>query len=256
MAKLSCGLCGYNWEEGIHGYWTCEKCTMASAGYVIQSHMIETWEFELAKHIEGRESLRTPPPFESIADQIKNELNILCCHADPCRTGPLADLGESSFARICFCIRIPPEIFDSFFNSKNGYRAQYYVSPHMGALANEIFIRTLLPELVNVKYDPTITSDFICESLNSPSSKVWLAEVGKEVRRDCDGCKGEWRAHEEPPEIINRRWEHCERPKWGSQAPYLTKLRIFGAFIDERNNVFLPQDKRFRGDDLYRCGWS
>ena len=107
----------------------------------------------------------------------------------------------------------------------------------------------------------TFTQDFIQESLLSPSSKVWLAEKGKEIDKKCSGCKGEWSAvagRRATAEILNGRWERADvqKAEWGQKAPYLTKLRIMGAFLNDRHDEFIPFDKRFRAREIHKLGWS
>lgn len=112
--------------------------------------------------------------------------------------------------------------------------------------------------LFSAKLD--LSNEFIRESLVTLSAKVWLAEHGKELDRKCPGCKGEWSSGPiGPAEILNSRWEkprQGQKAEWGREAPYLTKLRIMGAFIDERHNELVPVDKRFRAYEIHQFGWS
>jgi hypothetical protein len=97
------------------------------------------------------------------------------------------------------------------------------------------------------------------ESLATPSAKVWLAEHGKEIERKCPACKGEWSINSaDGSEIRNGRWEMAagQKAEWGRQAPYLTKLRFMGAFVDDRFAEYVPYDKRFRSNDISYFGWS
>jgi hypothetical protein len=133
-----------------------------------------------------------------------------------------------------------------------GYRAAYYRSPFEGLAANQRALEVLLPMLLTAGESErsALGRAFIEESLTIPSAKMWLAEKGKEVVRDCPGCTGEWSAprdDELDPELLNGRWELREElpARWGSKAPYLTKLRILGAFLDSNHNEFIPAVKRF-----------
>ena len=125
-----------------------------------------------------------------------------------------------------------------------------------GLSVSAAFVERLSPPLVAAsgmnkerRIDPT-------DSLNALSAKLWLSEVGKEL---CDRCVGEWKA---PPsaaaEIQNGRWEVSTVPyaAYGCSAPYLTKIRIFGAFINGRGDEFIPISKRHRARELHECGWS
>jgi hypothetical protein len=101
------------------------------------------------------------------------------------------------------------------------------------------------------------------ESLSAVSAKVWLAEVSKGLTaangRPCEHCLGEWSSpQDEIPEIKNERWEIRDEPyaKYGRKAPYLTKLKIFGAFINAEGDEFIPVGKRQRAKSIYELGWS
>ena len=99
------------------------------------------------------------------------------------------------------------------------------------------------------------------ESLKSVSAKVWLAEYSNEPCNKCDGCKGEWGStqyHNEVADIINERWEldDCANSKYGRKAPVLTKLRVFGGFLNANHDEFIPSLKRFRAKEIYDYGWS
>jgi len=62
----------------------------------------------------------------------------------------------------------------------------------------------------------------------------------------------------EQAEILNGVWETAksQNAEWGRKAPYLTKLRIMGAFVNERLHELVPFDKRYRAYDINRFGWS
>jgi hypothetical protein len=105
---------------------------------------IERWDFNVSGNDQRLVNLQSSPSFEEMAKCINEEMDILCCHADPC--------GDFlGFERIVFCIQIPKDLFDMVFNSKNGYRAHYYRSPFEGMQANHVFINMLLPKLRDSK---------------------------------------------------------------------------------------------------------
>ena len=215
---------------------------------------IERWDFNLSINGQRLANLGIALSFEEIVKSVKDDIKILCFHPDPC-------IDYRGFERVVYCIQVSKYLFDLFFNSRNGYRAHYYRSPFEGMRANRLFIDSLLPVLLDSPYTKNcaVTVD-VRESLASNSTKVWLAECGKEVRPDCTGCKGEWEASKTPysPEIMNNRWETSARAiaRWGTSAPYHTKLRIIGAFIDNRCNEFIPEKKRHRAREIHDFGWS
>ena len=100
---------------------------------------------------------------------------------------------------------------------------------------------------------------FARDSLNSLSAKVWLAENGNEVCRNCAGCQGEWSSpRDDTAEILNRRWDESSEAdaKSGRKAPYLTKLRIYGAFLSDQRDEWISKRKRHRATPIHKFGWS
>ncbi len=210
------------------------------------------WDFSDSVPDVRSRYLIDPPPFSAIVDDIRDRMNILCCHGEPC-------VSERGFARVVFCIRVPGPLFDLFFNSGNGYRAGYYRSSKEGTGGNRLFIRTLMPSLLawHEKWKGPHDTSVIQQSLKLPSAKVWLAEHPGL----CHSCSGEWSAPQEisTSQIRNDRWELCRddvRAQWGCAAPLLTKIRIFGAFLDSQNHEYVPAHKRDRTQHIFGYGWS
>lgn len=209
------------------------------------------WSFAPGFPEKRASTLLAPASIGSIADRIAEEMEVLCCHFDLCRD-------HSDFRRVIYCLRVTEDLFDLFFNSAYGYRAAYFRSPYEGMAANRTLINAVAPKLLSMSEHGASSAEFdwIRESLMSHSSKVWLAENGSEL---CPKCEGEWSpSTDETPEILNGRWEigELELGRYGRRAPVLTKIRIFGAFLDDRNNEFIPWRKRHRARDIHLCGWS
>lgn len=194
-------------------------------------------------------ALASPPPFEAVTDSIRDTMTLLCKHENRCEI-------DTRFSRAIYCLQVARDLFDLFFNSRDGYRGWYYRSPFIGLEMNAAFIDSLRPALVGsgpLCDQPGIDAG---DSLRCVSAKVWLAEVSKGI---CCVCSGEW----SPPqdgvaEILNGRWESADHhyAKYGRKAPYLTKIRVFGGFIDAAGHELIPADKRCRAEDIHRTGWS
>ena len=215
------------------------------------------WEFSASLDPARTRELRDPPPFETIVSRIKKVVSddgqqVLCCHSESAENIP----GAYGFARVVYCLRLSPVMFDLFFNSASGYRAAYYRSPFEGMQANEYVLRSLVPVLLYSSPTQTIQTDrtFIYESLTSPTAKVWLVEEGKER---CEHCQPEWASHrDETPEILNGRWEKTDKREaiWGRKAPYLTKLRVMGAFLNDGYDEIVPAHKKHRAWHIHAFG--
>lgn len=178
-------------------------------------------------------------------------MEILCGHIDPCKD-------NAEYKRIVFSIRIDKDLFDWIFNSVNGYRAWYFRSLYEGLRKNAQMIQMLEPKLLRFLncQDYRI---FAQDSLNSLSAKVWLAENGNEVCTNCMGCRGEWSPPlDDSAEILNGHWETSPKTnaKRGRKAPYLKKLRIYGAFLNECGDEWISKRKRHRASEIQKYGWS
>lgn len=212
---------------------------------------MNTWKYAPSVENTRVEKLLTTHTFEEIVHKILSEMEVLCCHYDICKL-------NTDFARIIYCIQVSPDTFDLFFNSPSGYRGTYFQGPYAGLSANETLIQALLPVLCSQSLicATEVEKKFIRESLSSLSAKVWLAENGKHL---CESCMGEWgNRQDDIPEILNGLWEKDDstKAKNGRKAPHLTKIRIFGAFLDTHNNELVPWDKRHRAKELHDWGWS
>jgi len=212
--------------------------------------MIE-WGYSTTVPRERASALLAPSSIGAIANRVAAEMTIACCHFQTCDE-------HSDFGRIAYCVCVSDDLFDLFFNSPHGYRGAYFRSPGEGVDANAAFIGALMPKLLASSADGASEEELtrIRESLLSPSAKAWLAENGVGL---CPKCDGEWGCPTDAhADIVNGRWEYGESgPQCsGRKAPLLTKIRVFGAFVDDRNNEFVPARKRHRARDLYMWGWS
>jgi hypothetical protein len=209
------------------------------------------WQFGSMLTGERRELLRRAPAYTKIVNNVFREMKILCCHRCNCDD-------MIGFSRVSFALAISHTTFDLFFNSEHGYRGAYFKSPQSGLAANGCCIRRLAPALLAWarQNDPSVDQAFAKESLYSPTAKMWLAEVGADI---CGNCEGEWgNPSNDLPEIVNGRWDEADSAlsRLGRKAPYLTKLRVFGAFLNERYDEFTPARKRHRAQEINACGWS
>jgi hypothetical protein len=213
------------------------------------------WEFDPSLGTSRIRELSKPPSFDSVVEQIAREMKILCCDPDPAKEAP-----DKGISRIVFCVQVAPRLFDLFFNSEKGFRAAYYESPERGLEAERKFISVVMPKLLESgeRNCKQWDREFAEKSLTKDSAKVWLAERGKGL---CAKCSGEYgHAQNNRAEIRNRRWESVVGPhadaKNGRKAPYLTKLRIFGAFLYENLKVWDPPKKQDRAKQIHEFGWT
>ena len=212
--------------------------------------MIE-WTYAASLPRDRVSTLLAPSTIGTIANHIAADMRIACCHFQSCDD-------HADFGRVVFCVCVSEDLFDLFYNSPHGYRGAYFRSPGAGVDATATFIGALAPRLIERSAAGASKDELAraLESLSSHSAKAWIAENGLGL---CPKCEGEWgHSSDTLPEIFNGRWEHGESgPQCnGRKAPRLTKIRVFGAFLDDRHNQFVPCRKRYRARDIHMWGWS
>lgn len=212
---------------------------------------IPTWKYVGTSEPERLAVLSSPLPFLEVVDRLKREMRIVCFHRQE-RTEDI------SYSRAVFCVQVGPSLFDSFFNSTSGYRASYFVGPEAGLEANRVLLKELSPTLISwaIRRHSGIDRDWLIESLSLPSAKAWLAE---ETLSLCSECAGEWStSYVSELEIANGRWECSDHAHaaWGRQAPRLTKVRIFGGFVNHAHQEWVADHKQKRAQQIWEHGWS
>jgi hypothetical protein len=209
------------------------------------------WEYKGVRDDQRLYRLQTSVPFEDIVARLKRDMEIACCHTPDCSDKP-------GYKRTIYCVELPVELFDMFFNSQFGYRGAYFDSPQRGLSANAFLLTTVKPKLVDwigahcEGQDP----EFAATSISSPSAKAWLAEESLSL---CIQCEGEWNASVRADlQIINGRWEidtHIEA-EWGRQAHLFRKLRFIGAFLSDAGEEYVAPHKTGRAEAIWARGWS
>src|SRR5512139_3341086 len=91
-----------------------------------------------------------------------------------------ASLGAKDCFRPSVSLAVSGEVFDAFFNSPGGYRAQYLSSPEDGQAANGRLLRVLEPRLTAAVLEDCGTERLSSASVRNAflanSAKVWIAE--------------------------------------------------------------------------------
>lgn len=160
------------------------------------------------------------------------------------------------FKRFVGCVAVDKPLFDLLFNSQNGYRGWYFRSPAEGLQANAMLLKLLAPQLLEFPCHDDTPASLLAESLDAPSAKCWVAEVGKSF---CPKCEGDWSApKDDAPEILNGRWDVASAPnaRFGRTAPFLEKLRVMGAFVNEAGQEYVAKRKLRRAEEIHDVGWS
>lgn len=208
------------------------------------------WQYSGTADPQRLTALTTGLPLRELIAQLKGESSFLCFHTEP-------KDGDPSYRRAVFCFVLTKTLFDLFFNAQTGYRGAYFDSPDSGLRVNRSIIDELSPILLQwgTTQAPGERRAWIAESLSLSSAKIWLAEDPGL----CSKCRGEWsQSYKSPLTIVNGRWEIAEHThaEWGRQAPELTKLRVFGGFVNTEHQEWVASHKTIRGLHIWKHGWS
>ena len=147
-----------------------------------------------------------------------------------------------------------PETSDLFFNSRCGYRAQYYVSPDHGIFQNQGLIDGLTPKLIACSKwsdGQRWTDEDVRHSLNRPSAKIWISE--DEIDLDDPDL----------PQLGVRRWHEAYendgysiRASRGRHLHLNPLLEVKGAFIRPDGREWVSEDKKRRAEHINEKGFS
>jgi hypothetical protein len=168
---------------------------------------------------------------------------------------------------------VQPDPFDAFFNSRRGYRANYWCDPAFGLGAEARLISSLtellkfMPgsiraRLIKVRFEltarieedighRTISSEFLTRSLASPLAKVFVCERAIRCTKGALDDLGQ-SFRDEAFRLGIRRW-----PKARALYPDLPFcwLDWKGAFLDGGEH-FQPKHPTVRAAALHQTGWT
>jgi len=147
--------------------------------------------------------------------------------------------------RAGFRLTLPSFLVDAFFNSPNGYRAQYAISPRNGELKNRQVIALLQSRLL--AYSSNADLSMVQMSLNGVQAKVWIDEEEEGVQRHL---------HDVVPEISFARWLNNSESGVGTRAPIGTRLVVYGGWVDNQGRERLDLTKICRSDEIHQHGFT
>jgi len=168
--------------------------------------------------------------------------------------------------RVMFQFKVPPQLYDTFFNARTGYRAHYWASAECGQEANRKVLQMLwtvmstsLPEqvearmihveegLVRTDIDTgcvTLPSSLVQASFTHVAAKVWICE---RQMQDVEGPLKVIPVHEGLPLSVVGWKAHAPLPDCQS-----TLLDLKGGFVNGKQS----KDPLVRARDIHLNGWS
>jgi hypothetical protein len=205
-------------------------------------------------------------------DELTNRLSTILVN---CIKDGLARYGlnsKNNCPRIIIQIPVEPEIYDQFFNGRNGYRAHYWTAPDTGdAFDNRLVC--LLRQAIDAHMPTTvegrrvevklhkgreecdvghcpITRDFTLQSLAPEASKAWICEW---LIRDVRGLLQWQPAAVSGPRLIVEKWKASDD---GLRAPWGEWLDFKGGFVDDSGRAAPSKDRNKRAKQIHDNGWT
>lgn len=211
--------------------------------------------------------LENAPSFDEIIARLIAALRIEL-QANRVRFGTdFSDLRWRAFLQFS----VSREFYDAFFNSRTGYRAQYWIAPEAGIAADREIAQALAPLFLllpssltarEVRLDEGYTREdvdvgersigrsFVEASLSSHLSKTWICERLLACQRGpLKNLANDFLASAIQLKI----------PRWGTALaphplPESSWIDIKGAFIN--GSHYQPKSQEVRARDLNARGWS
>lgn len=199
------------------------------------------WKYFANVDTDRQELLLSAPPFEVQATAL-----ILVAELEQFCWEPFSGSRLKGCGRADFLLRIPEHHYDSFFNSPNGHRGQYAISPVVGEDANRLLVEQLMGNIITqARQKFGIDEELAVHSVSGEGAKVWIYESEVESHY-----------YDDTPEIDFKRWQKNSGTGAGLRAPQGTRLELKGAWFDTNNTVRVDPYKENRSEEIYMTGFS
>ena len=201
----------------------------------------------------GYESYRTTP--KQIVDNLIKQLKFAQSKYEALPEGP-EQYGNTEYYRVFVNIGVSDELYDQFFNSRAGYRAQYCISKENGEAFNKYLVNKIAPiiiessELYKGNFDPTFCQMSLCGEY----SKFWFAKDVTDplMENYLNGLEevitaGRWKKY----------WKSQTKPWKGLLAPNPKEKNILfnGTFV-KRTVRCRINSKPNRSNEIFESGWT
>jgi hypothetical protein len=232
---------------------------------VFREHVdIPEWNFNPALiNAERAKRLIEHLPFSELVGRI-SEVRSIAFSAEMGRRD------ARGWVRALWVIDTTPEVFDLFFNSPSGYRAQFYIAADRGLRANRLSIDSVQDRLLGLAeaYPVNLmTRQQVETSLASRYAKIWIDESASTVNktstdplviqalevprwvRAMNEALSAWAQQRGPAPYV-------ARSLLGVQAPEGRSLKIVGAWVNNEIADHVVHSKEERAEHIHKFGFS
>lgn len=218
--------------------------------------MAPLWNLTALVPIERRMRLLELRAFKDVIYEIVATSDVLNYEAEPFKDSRLKGCTRASFL-----LSVANHVYDGFFNSPIGYRAQYCLGRDKGDLANRQVIDALKPKLLAfAESAPTAALGLkqIRASLDSPDAKIWIDEnepispPSNDFQIEID--YGPWVERAKRADAFQE--DEFIGAIRGVLAPFGTRLEVKGGWLDDRGLERNDPGKSQRSEEIAVNGFS
>ncbi len=167
---------------------------------------------------------------------------------------------RSDYSRAFFKVHVSEPYYDAFFNSPNGYRAQYCLSMENGEKQNRRLIDAITPMCLEYSNEHEL-HDFptqkVLTSLRGVDAKAWITESDIPDIDEVHINYGPWIAKADAS-TENTMTDQAARASAsvGVLAPVGTHLEIKGAWLTPEGNEWRDPGKMYRAQEIHDYGFT
>ena len=218
--------------------------------------MTHLWGFTNLVPIERQMRLLGLGAFEDVIFEIISTSEVVYYKSEP-----YVNLKLQGCTRASFLLSVDNHVYDAFFNSPIGYRAQYCLGPDKGELANRQLIDALKPKLLAFAASvPTgaLALKLVEASLDSADAKIWIDENEPASLPSSDFQiqinYGPWVERAKRADAFQE--DSIIGAIRGVLAPVGTRLEVKGGWLDERALERRDVAKSHRSEEIAINGFS
>ncbi|MBI5462119.1 MAG: hypothetical protein HY941_08060 [Gammaproteobacteria bacterium] len=207
------------------------------------------WNFTELVPVERRQRLLAVTSFEEIIQGITHG-NVDYFVAEP----------RQNYFRAFFKVRVSVPDYDAFFNSPNGYRAQYCLSTENGEKQNRRLIEAITPmclEYSKRHEQHDFPTEKVLASLRGVDAKAWITESDIPDVDEVHINYGPWAAKAEAS-TKGPIADQAARAgaSAGVLAPVGTHIEIKGAWLTPQGSEWRDPKKAFRAQEIRDYGFT
>lgn len=167
---------------------------------------------------------------------------------------------RQNYSRAFFKVHVSEADYDSFFNSPNGYRAQYCLSTENGEKQNRRLIEAITPmclEYSKRKEQHDLSTEKVLASLRGIDAKAWITESDLPDVDEVHINYGLWVAKAEASTKGGLADQAARASALvGVLAPVGTHIEIKGAWLTPQGDEWRDAKKAFRAQEIRDYGFT